>query len=85
MQISPEDIKWEGDESGMSRRGGRPRPGRGMKKSATRGGGVAGAGRGRAPSKGQTKKDFPPSQNGLEKKDDGFLEIYNTDSLIKEV
>lgn len=68
----------------MSRRGGRPRPGRGTKKSAARGGSVTGAGRGRALSKSQSKKDIPPSQNGLGK-DEGFLEIYNTDSLIKEV
>lgn len=68
----------------MSRRFGRPRPGRGMKKSGARGGAVTGAGRGRGTSKGQPKKDFPPSQNGLGK-DDSFLEIYSTDSLIKEV
>lgn len=84
-EISPEDIRWEGDESGMSRRGSRPGPGRGMKKSMARGGAVTGAGRGRGTPKGQSKKVFPPSQNGLEKKDDSSLEIYNTDSLIKEV
>lgn len=69
----------------MSRRGSRPGPGRGMKKSMARGGAVTGAGRGRGTPKGQSKKVFPPSQNGLEKKGDSSLEIYNTDSLIKEV
>ncbi|KAG4185951.1 hypothetical protein ERO13_A08G012800v2 [Gossypium hirsutum] len=45
-EISPEDIKWEGEDPGISRRGGRPGQGHGVKKSMSRGGGVAGAGRG---------------------------------------
>ncbi|XP_028116068.1 protein EMSY-LIKE 3-like isoform X1 [Camellia sinensis] len=48
-----------------------------------RGGAVAGAGRGRGIAKGQSKKVFPPSQNGIGKK--GDIEILHTDTLVKEV
>lgn len=85
MQISPEDIRWEGEDPGVSRRGGRPGPGRGTKKPMTRGGGVAGVGRGRGTTKGQTKKDVPLSQNGVGKKALGDIELLHTDTLIKEV
>ncbi|KAI9194481.1 hypothetical protein LWI28_006403 [Acer negundo] len=84
-EISPEDIKWEGDEPGIARKGGRPGPGRGIKKSVARGGAVPGAGRGRGTMKGQSKKDFPLSQNGVGKKALGDIEILHTDTLIKEV
>ncbi|KAL5765083.1 hypothetical protein ACOSP7_017379 [Xanthoceras sorbifolium] len=84
-EISPEDIKWEGDEPGITRKGGRPGPGRGIKKSVARGGAVTGAGRGRGTLKGQSKKDFPLSQNGVGKKALGDIEILHTDTLIKEV
>lgn len=43
-----------------------------------------GAGRGRGVSKGQSKKDFPPMQNGIGKKVPD-IRILHTDSLIKEV
>lgn len=50
-----------------------------------RGGAVIGAGRGRGTPKGQSKKDFPLSQNGIGKKAVGDIEIVHTDTLIKEV
>ncbi|XP_056165335.1 protein EMSY-LIKE 3 isoform X3 [Syzygium oleosum] len=84
-EISPEDIRWEGEDPGVSRRGGRPGPGRGTKKPMTRGGGVAGVGRGRGTTKAQTKKDVPLSQNGVGKKALGDIELLHTDTLIKEV
>ncbi|MBA0594388.1 hypothetical protein Gorai_011295, partial [Gossypium raimondii] len=84
-EISSEDIRWEGDDPGISRRGGRPGPGRGIKKSMACGGGVAGAGRGRGSLKGQAKKDFPLMQNGVGKKVLADIEILHTDTLIKEV
>ncbi|XP_039064122.1 protein EMSY-LIKE 3-like isoform X2 [Hibiscus syriacus] len=83
-EISPEDIRWEGEDPGITRRGGRPGPGQGAKKSTARGGGVAGAGRSRGNSKG-AKKDFPSKQNGVGKKALGDIEILHTDTLIKEV
>ncbi|KAG8471606.1 hypothetical protein CXB51_036495 [Gossypium anomalum] len=73
--ISPEDIRWEGDDPAISRRGGRPGPGPGIKKSMAHGGGVVGAGRGRGNLKGQGKRDFPLTQNG----------VWEKDTLIKEV
>ncbi|XP_044481864.1 protein EMSY-LIKE 3 isoform X3 [Mangifera indica] len=84
-EISPEDIKWNADEPGISRKGARPGPGRGIKKSMTRGGSVPGAGRGRGSMKGQLKKKIPLSQNGVGKKVLGEIEILHTDTLIKEV
>ncbi|XP_057994880.1 protein EMSY-LIKE 3 isoform X5 [Hevea brasiliensis] len=84
-EISPEDIRWEGENPGIFHRGGRPGPGRGNKKSMARGGALAGAGRGRGTMKGQSRKDIPLSQNGIGKKALGDIEILHTDTLIKEV
>ncbi|XP_043692092.1 protein EMSY-LIKE 3-like isoform X2 [Telopea speciosissima] len=85
-EISPEDIQWEGEDPGISRRVGRGGSGRGVKKTIGRGGALPGAGRGRgAAAKGQSKKDFPPSQNGIGKKASDDIEILHTDTLIKEV
>lgn len=81
-EISPEDIRWEGEDPGINR-GGRPGQGRGLKKSSVRGGAVSGAGRGRGTLKGQPKKDLP--QNGIGKKGSGDIELLHTDTLIKEV
>ncbi|GAB4835157.1 Protein EMSY-LIKE 3, variant 2 [Ancistrocladus abbreviatus] len=85
-EISPEDIRWEGDDPGISHKGVRSGSGRGFKKSMTRGGAVAvaGAGRGRGSSKGQPKKDLFLSQNGIGKKASGDIELLHTDTLIKE-
>ena len=82
FQISPEDIRWEGEDPGINR-GGRPGQGRGIKKSSVRGGAVSGAGRGRGTLKGQAKKELP--QNGIGKKGSGDIELLHTDTLIKEV
>ncbi|KAF6158741.1 hypothetical protein GIB67_040255 [Kingdonia uniflora] len=85
-EISPEDIKWEGEDPAISRRGGRiGGQGRGVKKSGNRGGAVPGAGRGRGTSKVQSKKEFPLSQNGIGKNASDDIEILHTDTLIKEV
>ncbi|XP_077211027.1 protein EMSY-LIKE 3-like isoform X2 [Tasmannia lanceolata] len=84
-EISPEDIRWEGEDPGISRRTARGGPGRGIKKPLGRGSAVPGAGRGRGAPKNQSKKDFPPSQNGIGKKGSDDIEILHTDTLIKEV
>lgn len=42
-------------------------------------------GRGRGSTKGQPKKDFAPSQNGIGKKGLDEIQILHTDTLIKEV
>ncbi|KAG8635764.1 protein EMSY-LIKE 3 isoform X3 [Manihot esculenta] len=88
-EISPEDIRWEGENPGIFHRGSRsgpgPGPGRGNKKAMARGGALAGAGRGRGTMKGPSRKDIPLSQNGIGKKALGDIEILHTDTLIKEV
>lgn len=78
MQISPEDLRWEGDEPGGSRKGVRPGSGRGAKKPMMRGGGVSGTSRGRGNSK-------VLSQNGIGKKAPGDIELLHTETLIREV
>ncbi|KAI4334685.1 hypothetical protein L6164_013401 [Bauhinia variegata] len=84
-EISQEDIRWDGEDPGISRKAGRPGTGRGMKKSAVRGGAITSAGRGRGMTRVQPKKDFPLSQNGSRKKPTGDIEILHTDTLIKEI
>jgi len=47
--------------------------------------GVPGGGRGRGATKGQSRKDFLLSQNGIGKKAPDDIQILHTDTLIKEV
>lgn len=84
IQISPEDIQWDGEDPGISRRGGYDGSGHGMNRAVGRDS-VQGAGRGRGLPKGQSKKDFLPSQNGIGKKAPDDIQILHTDTLIKEV
>ncbi|KAE9589308.1 hypothetical protein Lal_00000299 [Lupinus albus] len=86
-EISPEDIRWEGEELDprIPHKSGRSGSGRGMKKSMPRGGAVTDAGRGRGITKAQPKKDFIMSQNGNRKKPTGYIEILHTDTLIQKV
>lgn len=80
-EIPPEDIQWEGEEPGMPRH---VRSGHGMNRSLGRDN-APGAGRGRGLTKGQTRKRFPPSQNGIGKRGPDDIQLLHTDSLIKEV
>ena len=84
MQISPEDIQWVDEDPGISHRGGYGGSGHGINRSIGRDS-VPGAGRGRGATKGQPRKDFLPSQNGIGKKMSDEIKILNTDHLIKEV
>ena len=47
--------------------------------------GVPGAGRGRGAAKGQSRKDFLSSQNGIGMKTPDDIQILHTDTLVKEV
>lgn len=85
MQISPEDIRWEGEEMVTSHHGAHNGQGRGVKKSLNRGGRIPNNGRVRGPLKSQSMKDSLPSQNGISKKVSDDIELLNTDSLVKEV
>ncbi|WOK95293.1 protein EMSY-LIKE 3 isoform X2 [Canna indica] len=84
-EISPEDIKWDGEDPGINHQPGQGPPGRRIKKSTGRGGAFPLAGRGRGTTKNQPKKEFPPSVNGISKKSSGDIEILHTETLIKEV
>ncbi|KAK9123076.1 hypothetical protein Sjap_012678 [Stephania japonica] len=84
-EIPPEDIRWEGEDPGISSHWNRIAQGRGSKKSGARATAVPGGGRGRGGIKSQVKKDLPPSQNGIGKKVPDDIELLQTDTLIKEV
>ncbi|GFZ00654.1 Emsy N Terminus (ENT) domain-containing protein [Actinidia rufa] len=83
-EISPEDIQWDGEDPGISRQGAYGGSGHMMGRSIGRGGGPAG-GKGRGVMKGQSRKAFPSSQNGIGKKGSDEIQILQTDTLIKEV
>ncbi|KAL6513480.1 hypothetical protein OROGR_020966 [Orobanche gracilis] len=82
-EISPEDIKWDGDDPGISRHGGYGGSMFGM--SRPRDTNAPGSGRGRGLTKNQLRKDIPPSQNGIGKKGPDDIQLLHTDTLIKEV
>lgn len=85
LQISPEDIQWvDGTDPVISHKGGYGGPGHGVGRPAGRDSGPGG-GRGRGMTKGQIRKDFPPSQNGIGKKGLDDIQLLQTDTLIKEV
>ncbi|KAH9301745.1 hypothetical protein KI387_013328, partial [Taxus chinensis] len=84
-EISTGDIMWDWEGPAGSGRGNRVAAGRGLKKVGGRGGLVSISGRGRGVSKGQPRKDFGPSQNGIGKKVAGDIEILHTETLLKEV
>ncbi|KAK4397527.1 protein EMSY-LIKE 3 [Sesamum angolense] len=67
LKISPDDIQWEGEDPGISRHGGYGGPGHGTSRPLARDN-PPGSGRGRGLTKSQSRKDFPPSQNGIGKK-----------------
>lgn len=85
LQISPEDIRWEGEDPGISRRSGQGGPGAGVRKPMGQGGVIPGEGRGRGPLKNHSSKDMVPSTNGPGKNHSNDIEILHTDTLIKEV
>ncbi|KAL3380808.1 hypothetical protein AABB24_001126 [Solanum stoloniferum] len=82
-EISPEDIQWDGEDPGISRHGNYGGSGRGVNRPVGRDSGP-GAGRGRGLAKPQSRKGFPPSQNGGKKGSDD-IQLLHTDTLIKEV
>ncbi|KAL1535917.1 protein EMSY-LIKE 3-like [Salvia divinorum] len=83
-EISPEDIQWEGEDPGIFHHGGYGGPGHGPNRHLGRDS-APGAGRGRGMVKGQSRKDFQPSQNGIGKKGPDDIQLLHTDTLIKEV
>ncbi|XP_021893922.1 protein EMSY-LIKE 1 isoform X2 [Carica papaya] len=84
-EISPEDIRWDGEDPAISYRGGHGGPGHGSKKAFSRGTPVPGPGRGRGSTKSQFKKDVQSTQNGGGRKLSDDIELLNTETLVKEV
>ncbi|XP_022876684.1 protein EMSY-LIKE 3-like isoform X1 [Olea europaea var. sylvestris] len=83
--ISPEDIQWVGEDPGICRHRGYGGTGHGMNRPLGRDG-TTGSGRGRGFNRGLSRKEFPPSHNGIGKKgSDDILQLLNTDILIREV
>ncbi|XP_054817175.1 protein EMSY-LIKE 3-like isoform X1 [Prosopis cineraria] len=83
-EISPQDIQWVGEDPGINHRVSYGGSSHGMNRSVGRDS-VPGAGRGRGGTKGQSRKDILPSQNGIGKKGPDDIQLLHTDTLIKEV
>ncbi|XP_071719795.1 protein EMSY-LIKE 3-like [Rutidosis leptorrhynchoides] len=83
-EISPKDIQWVGDDPGIVHKAGYGRSGNAMSRGVGHDVGPGG-GRGRGLTKGQTRKEFQPSQNGVGKKGLDDIRLLNTDTLINEV
>ncbi|XP_057424076.1 protein EMSY-LIKE 1-like isoform X2 [Lotus japonicus] len=85
-EISPEDIRWEGEDPGIVHRIGHSGQGRGAKKFFSRSGDTLGAGRGRGHPRFQARKELhPPQNNGIGERVSDDIELMNTDTLVKEV
>lgn len=79
MQIPPEDIRWDGEENGVTLNvghgGGTTR---GSRRTSSHGG------RGRGP-RAQPRREHLATENGGGRKFSDEIELFNTDSLVKEV
>ncbi|KAK6945366.1 ENT domain [Dillenia turbinata] len=86
-EIPPEDIRWVGNEPGISQQVVRGGQGRRSKNSTSHGGGISGAGikKGSTAAPAQPVNEIPPSQNGSMKLASDDIELFHTDTLIKEV
>ncbi|KAG6435129.1 hypothetical protein SASPL_106780 [Salvia splendens] len=82
-EISPSDIKWDGEDPGISRRGSYGGAACGIGRPLGQDN-APGLGRGRGLPKGQSRNDLPP-QNGIGKKRLDDIQLLHTETLIKEV
>lgn len=85
LQISPEDIRWEGEDPSILHRGGHSGQGRGANKLFNHGGGTYGAGRGRGHPRFHPRKELITPQNGIGNRVPDEIELLNTETLVKEV
>lgn len=81
LQVAPEDLRWEGDDPGISHGG----PSHKIKKSTSHGGFISSSVRRRGSTNGQSKREFLLTQNGIARKLSDNIELLNTESLVKEV
>lgn len=77
MQIPSNDIRWVGDDPGISQVGGGGGPGYGVN--------TLSAGRGRRFARQQFENDVPASQNGIVQRTPDEIEILHTETLLKKV
>ncbi|CAL5207547.1 unnamed protein product [Lathyrus oleraceus] len=84
-EISPEDIRWEGEDPGILHRSGHSSQGRGAKKFFSHSNDTLGAGRGRGHPRYQPRKELIAPQNGIGNRVSDEIELLNTDALVKEV
>ncbi|KAG5598920.1 hypothetical protein H5410_030290 [Solanum commersonii] len=77
-EIPPEDIRWEGEDPGISHHGNNGQSGRGRDSDPV-------AVRGLGLTMPQSKIDFPSSHYGIGKKGDDVIVLLHTDMLINEV
>ncbi|XP_012570471.1 protein EMSY-LIKE 1 [Cicer arietinum] len=84
-EISPEDIRWEGEDPSILHRGGHSGQGRGANKLFNHGGGTYGAGRGRGHPRFHPRKELITPQNGIGNRVPDEIELLNTETLVKEV
>lgn len=79
MQIPPEDIRWDGEENGVALNVGHGSGAiRGNRRTLSNGG------RGSGP-RTQPRREHLATQNGGGRKFFDEIELFNTDSLVKEV
>ena len=83
LKISPDDIRWEGDDPGIvPQRAPQNGPGRAKKPVAR----PAPLGRGRGSIKAHNSNpNFPTAQNGVGKDEADVIKILHTETLIKAV
>ncbi|XP_038697684.1 protein EMSY-LIKE 3-like isoform X2 [Tripterygium wilfordii] len=84
-EISPEDIRWEGEGPGISHSGALGLEGRGINNPMSRDRFIPSIGRGRGSLKEHSKIEFRPSQNGVPNKMADDIELLNTETLVREV
>ncbi|XP_038702262.1 protein EMSY-LIKE 1-like isoform X1 [Tripterygium wilfordii] len=84
-EISPEDIRWEGEDPGISHHGALGLQGHGINKPLSRGRFIPSVGRGTESLKEHSKIEFLPSQNGVPIKLADDIELLNTETLVREV
>ncbi|CAL0328724.1 unnamed protein product [Lupinus luteus] len=76
--ISPKDIQWVKEDPGINQRGAFGGSDHGMNRPVGRDS-VPGSGRGRGAPKGQSRKDFLSSQNGIERRVERVFSANNLD------
>ncbi|CAN1278199.1 Protein EMSY-LIKE 1 [Linum perenne] len=85
-EISPEDIRWDGEDPAISYHGGHGGASRGIRKPMNRGGFIPSSGQVRGATKFPTRRENLLTHNGFAAaKVSDDIELLNTETLVKEV